>query len=133
MKYNVNCQVNNEIVVDNRTIYDADEIANNFNGYYIDIGHRLSTQITSVCPYTDYLGEQVNTRFNLKNVDENIIIKIITNLKNKSSYGHDNISNTLIKCSKDVLVRPLTMLINQTLGTGSFPIELKIIQTKAPI
>ena len=40
------------------------KIANNFDDYFINICHRLSTQITSVCPYTDYIGEQVNARFN---------------------------------------------------------------------
>ena len=57
-------------------------------------------------------------------------MKIINKLKNKSSYGHDNISNKLIKCSKDVLAKPLTMLINQTLHTGMFPCDLKLSKVK---
>jgi hypothetical protein len=34
--------------------------------------------------------------------------------------------NDLIKRSKDVLVKPLTLLINQMLTTGYFPGELKL-------
>ena len=66
--------------------------------------------------------------FNL--VDENTILSTINRLKNKSSHGFDNISNILIKKAKHVLVKPLTLLINQTLTTGEFPNELKISKVK---
>ena len=66
--------------------------------------------------------------FNL--VDENTILSTINRLKNKSSHGFDNISNILIKKAKHALVKPLTLLINQTLTTGEFPNELKISKVK---
>ena len=47
------------------------------------------------------------------------------NLKNKASYGHDNISNILIKRAKEVLIESLTLLVNQILKSGYFPSELK--------
>ena len=55
---------------------------------------------------------------------------IIKNLKNKSSYGHDCLSNILIKRVQNVLIEPLTFLINQSLSTGIFPNELKIYRVK---
>ena len=51
-------------------------------------------------------------------------------LKNKSSYGHDCLSNILIKRVLNVLIEPLTFLINQSLSTGIFPNELKISRVK---
>ena len=63
-------------------------------------------------------------------VDENTILSTINRLKNKSSHGFDNISNILIKKAKHVLVKPPTLLINQTLTTGEFPNELKISKVK---
>ena len=64
-----------------------------------------------------------------KLVDENTILSTINRLKNKSSHI-SNISNILIKKAKHVLVKPLTLLINQTLTTGEFPNELKISKVK---
>ena len=93
LKSSANSHMNNEFVVDNRTICNSDDIANLFNDYFINIGHRLSTQINPIRPYTDYLGEQIDARFKFKLIDENHILKIINKLKNKPSYGHDNISN----------------------------------------
>ena len=47
-------------------------------------------------------------------------------MKSKSSTGYDNISNKLIKSTKDVLIKPLTLLMNQIIHTGEFPKQLKI-------
>ena len=49
---------------------------------------------------------------------QNKVSMVIKRLKNKFSYGLDGISNSLIKNSSDVLSKPLTPLINQTLTSG---------------
>ena len=59
-------------------------------------------------------------------VEEQHVLTIINSLKDKSSYGHEGISNNLIKRIKDVLIKPLTLLINQMLSSGHFPSQLKI-------
>ena len=46
--------------------------------------------------------------------------KLIDNLKNKASYGHDNISIILIKRAKEVLIEPLNLPVNQMLKLGHF-------------
>ena len=53
-------------------------------------------------------------------------MKIIENLKNKTSTGIDGISNQLLKSAKNVLVKPITTIINQMIVTGIFPDNLKI-------
>ena len=68
--------------------------------------------------------------FNFTPVTEDYIANVISNLKNKSSYGYDNISNKLIKLAKVVLTQPLTLISNQILRTGIFPKELKISRVK---
>ena len=50
---------------------------------------------------------------------------MIKRLKNKFSYGLDGISNFLIKNCSEVLSKPLTLIINQTLTSGIFPEKLK--------
>ena len=51
-------------------------------------------------------------------------------MKSKSSAGYDNISNKLIKSAKDVLIKPLRLLINQIIHTGEFSKQLKIAKVK---
>ena len=51
---------------------------------------------------------------------------IITNLPNENSCGFDGLSTTILKSIKDIIIKPLTLIINQILDTGVFPANLKI-------
>ena len=68
--------------------------------------------------------------FNFVQVNEVYIDNLINKLKNKSSCGYDNISNKHIKYAKSVLIKPLTLLINQCLHTGVYPSQLKMSRVK---
>ena len=64
---------------------------------------------------------KVNTCFQFRNVTQLYVGEIIKNLNNKTSYGYDGISNNLIKKIEQLIVEPLTLIINQSLNTGIFP------------
>ena len=51
-------------------------------------------------------------------------------MKSKSSTGYDEISYKLIKQARSVLVKPLTLLMNQIIHTGEFPDQLKLSRVK---
>ena len=119
-----------EFIFGNRIISDSDEIANHFNDYLINISRTLSQQIQPVHSFDHYLNGNVTSEFQFHSVSQDYIGKLIDNLKNKASYGHDNISNILIKRAKEVLIEPLTLLVNQMLKSGHFPSELKISRVK---
>ena len=51
-------------------------------------------------------------------------------MKNKSSYGHDLLSNIMFKKAHDPLIKPLTLLINQSIFPGVLPNDLKISRVK---
>ena len=51
---------------------------------------------------------------------------IITNLPNKNSCGFDGLSRRILKYIKGIIIKPLTLIINQILDTGVFPANLKI-------
>ena len=53
-------------------------------------------------------------------------MRIIENLKNKTSTGIDGLSNQFLKMATNVLVKPLTIILNQMIVTGIFPDQLKI-------
>ena len=116
--------------LNDRTLTNMDEIANEFNKYFINIGRILSEQITSGHSSDEYLNDKTELVFNFTPVTEDYIANVISNLKNKSSYGYDNISNKLIKLAKGVLTQPLTLISNQILRNGIFPKELKISGVK---
>ena len=63
-------------------------------------------------------------------VNENNINEAINRLKNKSSYGHDEIFNKIIKSANNSLIQLLMLIINQMLMTGEFPSDLKISRVK---
>ena len=56
--------------------------------------------------------------------------KVHSKVENKSSYGYDSISNKLIKSASHVLVRPLTLIVNQSLHTRVYPSQLKLPRVK---
>ena len=61
-----------------------------------------------------------------KCITEETIIKAIDELENKSSSGHDGISNKLLKVIKFNISKSLTIIINQMLTTGIIPDAFKV-------
>ena len=55
-----------------------------------------------------------------------LLRKLYKNLPTKNSCGYDDISSKLFKVIAPVIIKPLTLLINQVLNTGTFPDKLKI-------
>ena len=58
--------------------------------------------------------------------DANEIINIVSNLKNKVSYGYDCIPVNIMKASIHSVAQHLSDIINSSLQTGIFPDQLKI-------
>ena len=78
-----------------KIIDNPQDIANAFNTYFISIG------------------------------PSGYVASLIDRLKNKESSGIDKLSNKHIKAAKNVIAKPLTLMINQMLNTGIFPDKLK--------
>ena len=95
MLYNSRNSRQSEFIVNNNKLTDPGDIANAFNDYFINIGRQLSDKMQSPHHYSDYLHNQVESHLQLKPISEIDISTIINNLKNKASYGHDEISNKL--------------------------------------
>ena len=67
--------------------------------------------------------------FNFHCITEIETMKAIDTLENKSSSGHDGISNKIVKLLKNEISKPLTVIINQMLKTDIFPDSLRILST----
>ena len=55
-----------------------------------------------------------------------IVKNTINNIPAKNSCGHGDISSKLSNVIAPVIIKSLTLLINQVLNTGIFPDKLKI-------
>ena len=92
---------------------DPSKIANSFNEYSICIVPSLDNQIDKNNNFRKYLRNASESGLHFEPITEHKTIKIIENLKNKTSTGIDRISNQLVKLAKNVLVKPITTIINQ--------------------
>ena len=113
---------------DGKKIYDKRETANKFNSFFTNIGPSLTNNIKKVTDkrYSDYLTLKPEVNLNFKPITETVVDKIITNLNSKTSFGHDGISTLVFKSIKNIIIKPLTIIINQTLKKRFFPKKLKI-------
>ena len=95
------------------------EIANQFNNYFTDIGQQLANTIDSEnkYPFQHYLRTPCGTNFQFSNINSTDVLHIINELKPKNSAGHDLISCKLLKEIRFIISEPLAMVINQTLIT----------------
>ena len=109
-------------------ITDTKNIADKFNEYFTEIGPKLAKSINTAnkAPFNSYLTTLCPASFNFGYTKPDDIEKIIRNLGPKSSAGCDNISTKLLKEIENVVSRPLSIIINQSLCTGIFPDKLKI-------
>ena len=111
-----------------QNISDEKDIANKFNAFFTNIGKNLADKINDVPHkhFSDYLVSKPNTKFEFQPVEIKEVDKIISQLDSKNSSGYDSISNILIKSIVDIILKPLTVIINQCLKMGIFPNQLKI-------
>ena len=97
-------------------IVDKIDIAlNSFNRSFTNIGPDLANNIShsSENEVDDFLLNKPNCELKFKQIDENHINRKIQNLPNKSSCGFDDISPKLVKYTKPIHIKPITVIINQ--------------------
>ena len=112
----------------NHCTEDKQIIADRFNTYFTNIGVTFSNKIKNSRTKTLklYLDKPSETNFNFTPVTETAVKNIIKQLKGRSSEGADGLSVKLLKSIKNIIVKSLTLITNQCIGTGVFPDKLKI-------
>ena len=115
-----------------RTQLNTNEIANTFNLYIANIGVNLAseieTQLDNIIDFSQHMDTPASTQLKFKCITKTKTLKVIDNLENKNSSGHDGISNKLLKLTKNTLIMPLKLIINQMIITaGIFPDSFKKI------
>ena len=86
----------------NKTFSDSKEIANEFNNFFANIGPSVDARIKHRGnDFDSYLKDRNSYTCFLKSTDEEEIDKVVRNLGNNKSPGHDNISSNIIKKSQN--------------------------------
>ena len=105
------------------------EIANGFNKFFTNTVNSLKTKSIPLCNFIwrrHYMSKsRTSKRFKFKEVSVQYISKVISTLQLKKSVGMDGIPAFILKDCTNVLVGPLTHIINLSLTTGVIPTEWK--------
>ena len=116
-----------ELKLDTEMLTGDENIANVFNNYFANIGMNIRRNIPkSNAIYTDSLKDSNKRSMFLDPVDPDQIKSIINKLKPKSSSGDDGIPAKVMKRTMNLIIEPLTFIINLSLTTGIFPNQLKL-------
>ena len=110
------------------------ELAEHFNIFFKEKVEKLANMIKKN-PNNDPFSklrsklQGRNLKFILRTVSEKEVLKIIKSLKPKKSFGPDGITSETLKLGADILVIPLTYIINSSILTGKYPTSWKISKT----
>ena len=104
------------------------EIANAFSSFFVNIckanldRHSEDNMIS----YKNYLTKKIDCSLVFRPIDENLVTKIISNLKSSHCCSHDQLSNMVIKLISSHIGKSLTLIFNKSLYTDIFPDSMKI-------
>ena len=119
------------ISVNGLQTYNSSEITNTFGKYYASLGNDLASTIT---PGKHEINHYINLiprtdrSLVLREMSEMEIERLINSLPNKSSYGHDKVSNTLLKSLCTAISYPLQIIFKQSIYQGIFPDKMKLAE-----
>lgn len=93
----------------NNKISDPQDIANQFNDFFVNVGPNLAGKIPNAGKnYYYYLSNMKTSSMFMKPVVEDDILKIINKFDLNNSAGHDGIGNFIAKKISKEIAKPLT-------------------------
>ena len=102
------------------------DIANEFNSFFTNIGPNLAAQINDAPLFESFLPERNEKSFSFNPVTELEVMSEIKRLNTKKSCGIDAIHPKLVVDSAMHISQPLTHIINNSFQYGIFPEALKV-------
>jgi hypothetical protein len=121
--------------INNTTVNNCQEIAQNFNDYFSTIAGTIidnikkdNDELKDDISHSSFLINNFNTTFphiNWKHASTYEITKITVSLKTTNSCGYDEINVKIVKLSAPFIISPLTYICNKSLSAGAFPERLK--------
>ena len=117
--------------VDNLTITDPSKISNSMCNYFSNVGKHFANKIKrpkkDINSYLEKIRRN-STNMMFTQVTKKELSKLFKELPNKSSHGHDDLDNILLKELSESILDPLVLLFNRSLQEGYFPNQMKIAE-----
>lgn len=113
-----------ELAMDNALIRDPTIVANTFNNYFIDSISEITRSIVPSNILPRLLNED-QPIFQIQNITEAEVIKIIAALKNSKAMDVHGIDNNFLKTHNDALIQPITLMVNQSINQRAVPATWK--------
>ena len=102
------------------------KIVNGFNDFFTDVALKISKEIPkSKFRPEHYLGPPCRNRFKFSKITPEGLLKTISRMKPKVSFGLDLISNKLLKAIAPSILQPLVHIFNLSLCNGFVHCTLK--------
>ena len=115
--------------INNVLKYDAAKITNKFGEYFSSVGKDFPKKVSmpkhEAHYYCNKIPRNKNSLF-MTPCTETEVAKFMQQLPMKTSSGHDNISNVLLKLIGVHLLTPLTRIFNDSISMGVFPEVMKL-------
>ena len=119
---NTNSDIPSSLEFEGKRLTREPDILEAFNHHFTSIGPKLAQKI-EVRNDDDCL-QNITTESNdmiFRNVDENYILDAINQLKNGKASGPGKVSITIVKDVKDLIVKLLKFIFNDSVISGVFP------------
>ena len=116
----------NAILIDGDICTNKENMANAFNKYFANICTTIQAPNDNVISHTRYLNTSAHSTFKFKTINNATTLQYLSNLTNSYRCNHDNINNTLLKSISNEISSCITLIINHSISTGSYPKNLKL-------
>ena len=115
-----------KLIIDNKVTKGNKNICESFNEYFVNIGKKLAEKIPTNQNFKKYLGDRNHNSMFLSPTNVEEVLKELNKLSNKKSSGPEQIPVTIIKLCAPLLCNPLSVSVNKSFNSGTFPLELKV-------
>ena len=109
-----------------RINHEPSEMSNYFSNLAANLTYKENTKSKLTSLLNDLPDENDDQSFHLNHTNYNEVYKIITNLKNDCSSGHDNIPVRYLKPVAEYITSPMVHIINTSIDQEIFPKQWKI-------
>jgi len=116
------------IIKDNRCIDKKQDVAEEFNDFFVNVGLNLARDIVEPKEKNglDELIENNLQSLYLSEVCESEVRGTVLNCKSKRSQDCNKIDMSLVKETIEEIIKPLTHVCNVSFRTGIFPDQMKV-------
>uniref|UniRef100_A0A3Q3BKX6 Reverse transcriptase domain-containing protein n=1 Tax=Kryptolebias marmoratus TaxID=37003 RepID=A0A3Q3BKX6_KRYMA len=118
--------ISQHFVKEDNGIHDLNEIVNEFNHYFVNVGPSLAAKIPKTDTNVSHTITGCTNSIFLDGTDKKEIKNIVKNLASKRSKDWVNMDMRVVKDIMDYVIEPFTYICNLSFQNGVFPDGMKI-------